>query len=325
MAYNRPWKSFSEQLQLLKDRGLIITDDDAALRYLERIGYYRLSAYLHTFRQFELKMEDAKIISTRLDSFVANTHFEDAIKLYWFDRRLRLILMDALERIEVAVRVDIAYLLGQKDAFVHHDIKYFHPRFATRMNKRAGKSAFDLWHEKYGSLVNRSKEDFVKHYKRNHGDDLPIWVAIEVWDFGAMSQLFAMMKVPDQTKVANKYGLSDFKIFASWLRALNYLRNLAAHHSRVWNRNVVDQPKLPKQGEIAWCDGFIGKDDLIAKPFLLMAICKQLMVVINPDSAWHLRLADLLGEFPEIQSDRKPSIEDMGTPENWETWWNDGQ
>lgn len=325
MAYNRPWKSFAEQLQLLKDRDLIITDDDAALRYLERIGYYRLSAYLHTFRQFEPYLEGGKLKSRRLDSFVANTHFEDAIKLYWFDRRLRLILMDALERIEVAVRVDIAYLLGQKDAFSHHDIKYFHTKFATRINKRAGKSAFDLWHEKYGSLVSRSKEDFVKHYKQNHGDDLPIWVAIEVWDFGAMSQLFAMMKVPDQSFIANKYGLSEFDKFASWLRALNYLRNLTAHHSRVWNRNVVDQPKLPKQGEIAWCDGFRGNNDLIAKPFLLMAICKHLMEVISPASTWHHRVYDLLGEFPVIQSDRKPSIEDMGMPENWQAWWNNRQ
>jgi len=61
MAYNRPWKSFAGQLQLLKDRGLIITGDDAALRYLERIGYYRLSAYLHTFRQFEPCIERGKL------------------------------------------------------------------------------------------------------------------------------------------------------------------------------------------------------------------------------------------------------------------------
>jgi abortive infection bacteriophage resistance protein len=325
LSYDRPWKSFEEQLALLKNRALVVTNDVAALRYLERIGYYRLSAYLHTFRQFEMALEGNRLISRQLDTFVPNTHFLDAVNLYWFDRRLRLVLMDALERIEIAVRVDIAYLLGQRGPLVHHEISQFHPSFAKKKNRHTGMLAFDQWHEKYGSLINRSKEDFVKHYRRSHGEQLPIWVAVEVWDFGAMSQLFSMMKANDQTAISSKYGVQDFKVFASWLRSLNYLRNLVAHHSRVWNRNVIDQPRLPKKGEISWCDDFIGNNDLIAKPFILMSICNHLMNIINKDSCWNKRLSSLFSEFPDIQSDRKPRVDDMGMPEGWLKWWNDRQ
>ena len=136
-----------------------------------------------------------------------------------------------------------------------------------------------------------------------------------------MSQLFAMMKVPDQQKIARKYGVGDFRVFASWLRSLNYLRNLTAHHSRLWNRNVIDQPKMPKAGDINWCDSFIGKKDLIARPFLLIAILRHLIRAICPNTSWHLRLRQHLEAFPETYSTSKRSIHDMGTPKDWETWW----
>ena len=125
MAYNRPWKSFAEQLELLKSRGMVVTDEAAALRYLERIGYYRLTAYWYPFRVFKLEQDPTtKVLRTvRTDQFVADTQFVDAVELYLFDKKLRLLVLDALERIEIALRVDIAYLLGQRNTFAHLDAK----------------------------------------------------------------------------------------------------------------------------------------------------------------------------------------------------------
>lgn len=308
MVYERPWKTFQQQLDLLVSRNLEVTDEEAALNYLQRIGYYRLSAYLYPFRVFRIQPNFELV---KEDEFVANTHFSDAVNLYIFDKKLRQLMLDALERIEVALRVDIAYLLGERDTFAYKHIDQFHPTFAARHGKHAA------WLQKYENLLERSKEDFVKHYRRKHGPDLPIWVAVEVWDFGAMSQLFSMMKVPDQTRISAKYGVADFKVFSSWLRSLNYLRNLCAHHSRLWNRNVIDQPKLPKQGEISWCDHYFGKKDLISKPFLLVNIVAHLMSIICPATEWHDRLIQLLGEFPEIKSERKVSINDIGLQDGW--------
>ncbi|EGG99216.1 Abortive infection bacteriophage resistance protein [gamma proteobacterium IMCC2047] len=323
MAYNRPWKSFEDQLKLLKSRGMTVTDEDAANSYLERIGYYRLSAYWYPFRVFEITQDanTRQIKTQRTDNFVDNSQFVDAVELYIFDKKLRLLVLDALERIEVALRVDMAYLLGQKGAFSYRDINLFHPTFATKPSPQIGMNKFQSWLAKYEALLNRSKEDFVEHYRQKHGADLPIWVAVEVWDFGAMSQLFNLMKVPDQTQIASKYGVNDFKVFASWLRSLNYLRNITAHHSRLWNRNIIDQPKLPKVGEIDWCDSFIGKPDLIAKSFLLLAITRHLVNVVCPNTQWHNRLEEHLDNFPTVHSDRKVSVEDMGTPPDWQSWW----
>jgi abortive infection bacteriophage resistance protein len=322
MAYQRPWKSYQELLELVKSRNMLVTDESAALSYLERIGYYRLSAYWYPFREFKLEIIEGKgMVGVKQDTFVQNTCFVDAAQLYVFDKQLRLLAQDALERIEVAIRVDIAHLLGERNTFAHQDISHFHTTFAGRVNRHTNQSAFLDWQDKYAGLINRSKEDFVKHYRMTHGDDLPIWVATEVWDFGALSQLFAMMKVPDQQYIATKYGVNDFKVFSSWLRSLNYLRNLVAHHSRLWNRNVIDQPKLPKLGEIEWCDGFIGKEDLIAKPFLLLAILRHIMKKVCPNTQWHIRLQKHLNSFPDINSNRKVTAQDLGLSENWESWW----
>jgi abortive infection bacteriophage resistance protein len=322
MTYNRPWMSFADQLELLKSRNMQVTDETAALSYLERIGYYRLSAYWYPFRVFRYQQSSVNqsITIIREDNFQPDTQFLDAVNLYIFDKHLRLLVGDALERIEVALRVDMAYLLGSRDLFAHHDINQFHPKFASQLGS-SGQPKFSDWQQKYTSLLGRSKEDFVKHYREKHGPNLPIWVAIEVWDFGLMSQLFSMMKVADQERIARKYGVQDWKVFQSWLRSLNYLRNLVAHHSRLWNRNVIDQPKLPQARAIPWCDSFIGKVDLQAKPFLLLAICRHMVKVVCPGTHWPERVKDHLNHFPDQYSSCKRSILDMGVMDTWQNWW----
>ena len=327
MAYKRPWKTFDEQLKLLESRGMLVTERDSSLSYLERIGYYRLSAYWYPFRVFSFSQDSntGKITSKATDVFAENTQFVNAVELYIFDKKLRLLVLDALERIEVSLRVDMAYLLGKQDAFAHQNIHCFHKKFAHKNTRNPRKNSFEVWQEKYSGLLSRSKEDFVKHYREKYDGNLPIWVAVEIWDFGAMSQLFSLMKVPDQSAIAVKYGISDFRVFASWLRSLNYLRNLSAHHSRLWNRNIIDQPKLPEKGEVEWCDDFIGKPDLIAKPFLLLAITRHLLKVVCPNTSWDERLKAHLNDFPSSYTEKNLSIDDMGASRNWKKWWRDGQ
>lgn len=321
-TYNRPWKSYDEQLALLVSRGMEIADYDNALHCLQTLGYYRLSAYWYPFRTFEASKActHKNPAYIRKDEFYPNTQFSDAVDLYAFDKKLRLLTFEALECIEIAVRVDIAHLLGKRDIFAHHSIKEFHNGVANRLNRRSNKRRFDTWQEKYGTLVNRSKEDFVKHYRAKYGKELPIWVAVETWDFGAMSQLYAMMKVSDKAQIATKYGV-EWQVFESWLRSLNYLRNLVAHHSRVWNRNVIDQPKLPRKGLLNWCDSFIGNQQALARPFLLFAIVRHLLNVISSDSEWPLKLELHFEHFPAQCSDKKLNIRDIGVVSNWREWW----
>jgi abortive infection bacteriophage resistance protein len=293
MTYNRPWLSFQQQLDQLKSRGMEITDDAAALEYLERIGYYRLSGYWYPFRIFHA--------GKATDQFVEGTHFLDAVNLYLFDKTLRFLVLDALERIEISLRVDIAYLLGEKDKFAHIHVANFHPSFA-RKKRASGLTAFDEWVKKYRGLVSRSKEDFVRHYMETHGAELPVWVAIEVFDFGALSQLLSLMSVKDQQSIAAKYGINDWDVFRSWIYSLSYLRNLAAHHSRMWNRNNTSPPKMLT--ELVWCKSFAVQQTLLAKPFVLLAITRELVKQVCPNTLWDQRVKAHLLQFPTQLSDK---------------------
>lgn len=315
-TYNKPYLTFEQQLEQLKSRGLEVTNDIAALEYLQRLGYYRLSGYLYPFRKAipPENFETRSITYKREDNFVPGAKFEDAVNLYIFDKKLRLLIADALERIEVAIRVDIAYLLGKKDRFAHTNPNLLHGNFTKKINPLTGRTKYQDWLLKQEQLVNRSKEDFVQHYQKKYGMPLPIWVEIELWDFGLLSFFYQGMAIGDQDKIAAKYKIPNGQIMQSWLRCLNYVRNVVAHHSRLWNRNLIDQPKLPKPGEMPVFDSLIGNTHVTSRVYIILCILIYLMQYICPRSAWKNRLFELINQFPVIAS---IGIKDMGFPTNW--------
>lgn len=316
-TYRKPYLTFQEQLALLKSRGLRVTDDAVALSYLERIGYYRLSAYWHQFRKTTFLQDPStnKRTVQRLDDFLPGHSFQQAIELYVFDKRLRLLVLDAIERIEVAIRVDIAYLLGQRDQFAYAKPAFLHGNFAKKQNANTGRTLHQEWLEKYGQVLARSKEDFVKHIKDKYGLPLPIWISVEIWEFGMLSRFFQGMTVADKSTIAAKYDITDWQVMESWLRALNFVRNVAAHHSRLWNKNLSDQPKLPKQGDIREFDSLIGKSDKPNRLYVMLCILIYFIRRISPNSSWPHRLTDLVKKFPKIPS---LTLEKMGFPSDWE-------
>ena len=295
MKKNKKWISFKDQLDVLKSRGLVVDNEPAALDYLERIGYYRLSGYWYSFRALKLGLDDAVEASERRqDAFQQGSHFKHAVDLYVFDKKLRLLALDALERIELAVRVDIAYLLGKQDAYAHENPDMFHGNF-TKIKRNGEQPAHQDWLEKYHSHVHRARrEPFVKHYLDKYGK-LPIWVAIEIWDFGLLSKVFAGLKHEHKEIIASKYGAKNGKAFASWLRGLNFIRNVSAHHSRLWNINVLE-----RSAEIE--DDAFWKQLNNARPYFYFCLMKRLLDVICPNSHWSSRFCTLLDEFPVIES-----------------------
>ncbi|MBF4520422.1 Abi family protein [Acinetobacter towneri] len=300
----KEWKSYSEQLSILEQRGLVVTDHRKALKYLERLGYYRLSGYWFPFRL------NAPNSYTKIDQFAPNTTFENIVQLYIFDKKLRLLVLDAIERIEMALRVDIAYCLGQKGALAYLLPQNFHGKFSKHKITKGKYSGFtqqQVWLQKFNASVKRnSKTDFVQHHQLKYGAQLPVWAAIELWDFGMMSTLYAGMKVVDQNLIASKYQVENGLIFAQWLRSLNHIRNIAAHHSRLWNVNIVDRSDVSSE--------FIGLNN--AKPFLYLCIMKKLLNVICPNSLWGSRLVQLFLDFPILES-RLVNIQQTGCRIGW--------
>ncbi len=307
MACPKTWKSYSEQLELLKLRGMNISDKGKALEYLERIGYYRLSGYWYPFREHVQTTRPTP--PQRLDTFKQGTCFSQIVELYVFDKQLRLLLIDALERIEIALREDIAYLLGEDDPFMYLDSNQLNNTRLLQHQK---------WLKRHAEFIDKSGEEGIKHYKTNYGLPLPIWVACGIWDFGTLSTLFSTMKIGDQEKISKKYDVLNGKTFASWLHSLNYLRNVCAHHNRLWNRNIDIQPKLPYLGQVLLTDPFIGDTHKQARVYLLICICRHFMGKINPSSTWWERLKrHLLDNFPSVDH-LGISVSDMGTIIDWD-------
>ncbi len=334
MTYSKGWLNYEEQLALLIGRGMAVNDQPKALEYLEKIGYYRLSGYWFPFRERsglvsrltdtgdKPKNPKAEIIA--LDNFVVGTNFGAVINLYVFDKLLRHLTMDALERIEIALRVDISHALGKIDTFAYAKAECLHESFTSVYDASRGITGHTAWMTKHGQLIARSKEEFVRHNKERYGLPLAIWVACEVWDFGTMSTLFNGMKERDQNEISAKYGLKSGRVFASWLRSLNYLRNVCAHHSRLWNRNIVDQPKLPPKNEVAWISEFEGdgatQRHARARCFLLLHITRHLLNVVNPRSTWKDRMRLHLLAFPTLGL-ADLNVSSMGANDHWEMNW----
>ena len=227
--YSKGALSFQQQVDLLRSRGLGIGDEQRAVRVLERTSYYRLSAYWLPFKQPN-------------DSFESGATFEEAERLYEFDRRLRLLVLDALERVEVRLRTQITYSLAHAyGPFAHEEPANFHagfdhPRWVTKLHDETG----------------RSHETFVNHFMNSYCGfpKLPIWMAAEVMTLGALFMLFRAMQPNDRRPIAARYGV-HYDVLASWLHALTYVRNVCAHHSRLWNRELAIQPRLPNK-ESLW-------------------------------------------------------------------------
>ncbi|MBP9023734.1 MAG: Abi family protein [Spirochaetes bacterium] len=310
----KPWISFEDQLKILKDRGIAVDNDSAAISYLKRVGYYRLSGYWYPFREHDKEASLLQSKPVRKDIFIKGSRFEDVIRLYIFDKKLRLLALDALERIEMSVRVDIAHLLGEKDSAAHENPDCFHGNFAKKqiqIGQNAGKTEYQVWLEKYNSLLHRARrESFVEHHQKEYGK-LPIWAAIELWDFGMLSKLFSGMQYADMQIIAAKYGAKDGREFAQWLRSLNLIRNVSAHHSRLWNINIVERSIVPQN----W-SSFLNNE----RPFFYFCIMKQMLNVICPNTTWGKRFTELLmNDFPDVNS-RAISLADFGLIDKWEEW-----
>ncbi len=332
MAYTKPWQSYEDQLDLLSSRGLAVTDRAKALECLQRIGYYRLSGYWFPFRERSgpLTLLDEKgrkparpnkVETIALDDFKPGATFENAVRLYVFDKKLRLLAMDALERIEIALRVDVSHTLGELDPFAYLRPELFHESFSRDLNNGKGVTRHHEWLSKHARLITDSKEEFVRHNKSKYGLPLAIWVACEVWDFGTLSRLYAGMRETEQDAISARYGIRNGRVFATWLRSLNYLRNVCAHHSRLWNRNIVDQPRLPPVAEVPWVEPFEDNAHLRARCFLLLRIARHLLQVVNPNSSWPERIkAHLQEDFPNLDH-LGLSLSGMGAPDGWEEGW----
>ncbi|MFZ2235477.1 MAG: Abi family protein [Dokdonella sp.] len=298
MKFNKPALSFAEQVRLLQSRGLLIADADAAERFLSHTNYYRFAGYLLPFES------DHPTHALR-----SGTTFEQVTQLYLLDRELRLLVMDAIERIEVSVRTQWAYHLA------HHAAAhaYLLPELVTSAALHIRQLAI-LERE-----LDRSSETFIKHFKSHYSQpDLPpVWAVCEIMSLGQLSQWYTLLRpISLRKQIARIYGL-DQQVLQSVLQHLTYVRNICAHHGRLWNREMVItcvDPKNPAK---------LG--DALAAPesrrlYKTLCVITHLLDCIQPNNEWRDRLVGLL-------SSRTSATAAMGFPAEWTDFelWKSGR
>ena len=295
----KPYLNINQQIKLLKNRGLKITDIEKARYCLHHIGYHRLSGYFILFRQLDT-------ITNKIGNFIHGSEFKDAVDLYIFDKKLRILILDGIERIEVSVRVNIADLLGEIDPFAYENINLLQPKFVE--------NHFQKWTETHNANLKKS-HSFAKNGKAKYNPKLPIWEVIEVWDFGMMSKFYNGIKLNHRVNIARIYAIPKTIDMASWLQTLNFLRNMSAHHSRLWNQNIGTRPQLPKGDEFPKFNPPKGDDNRI---YYGLCIMVYLIREISPNSTWPARLKNLLLDFPNFPKITGQSVKEMGFFDGWE-------
>jgi abortive infection bacteriophage resistance protein len=299
VPYPKPHLDIPDQLALLESRGMAVADRVRAAHYLRRLGYYRLSGYWYPARERQMVLDTAgKTVMAVTDKFRPGTTFERAVDLYVFDKRLRLLFLDAIERIEVALRVDAALLLSVRDPLAHRDPLQVHRNFATKIEGKTGLTRHAAWIGRLDKATAQSKEEFVSRFQAKYSSPLPIWIAVELWDFGMLSHFVSGMKHPDLVTLAGAYQLTRPELLASWIRNINNVRNVCAHHGRLWNRDLTDDPKRLKPGEIPALDHVFIPGAATSRIYTTGSIIQHFMRQVSPHSSWGTRFKQHIATFP---------------------------
>ena len=292
VQFTKPPLSLDAQIDLLIERGLHVPDRAQARHYLTHINYYRLRGY---WLPFEVASEHAE------HRFRPGTRFDHVIALYVFDRHLRLLLLDLIERVEVAVRTQWAYQLAMRHgAHAHLNANLF------RDLKQYATSLKTLKDE-----VKHSRETFIEHYRNTYTQpDLPpIWAISEVISMGQLSKWFQNLKHREDRQAIARVMQIDEWVLCSFLHHLTLVRNLCAHHSRIWNRHFAITMKFPKH-PLSIRDSINPAAD--RQLYNTLVMLSYFMRIISPDSQWRAQFLTLLEQYPQVQ----PRA--MGFPENWQ-------
>ena len=298
IGYTKKPLTLAEQIVRLKQRGLIFDDESEATAYLFNISYYRLRAYTYPFQEND---ENSEHNFTRKD-----IHFKDIIDLYCFDRRLRSLIFNAIEKIEVAVRTKIVQIYAESTSDSH-----------WYNNESLYRFGYDDLLVHINADITRSNEDFIKHYnsKYNNPPMPPSWMALEVVSFTTLSRLFQSLKLDNRKKyITEQFGLKNVKILENWLHSISNLRNCCAHHSRVWNRRFMVSVTLPYDTLFPFMDRTTIGQIHTNKLFAVLSCIAYILDIISPGSDFKKNIKELL------KSDcRLLDLKDMGFPKYWQS------
>jgi abortive infection bacteriophage resistance protein len=291
-SYTKPWLSYQDQVSLLESRGMAIGDVRAAAEFLRHVNYYRFSGFCLAFESSRHQFQDG-------------VTFEQIQAAYYFDLALRDVITEALEVAELDFRAAIAYHLGcEYGAFGHTVPGNFFTQFIHAD-----------WLDKLRKEAQRSSELFVDHFKATYREfpDLPVWAITEIMSFGSLSRMCRGMKKRDQKAIASQYGLQPHD-WLSWMHHLTYVRNLCAHHCRLWDRVWSIKPKLPR-GQVWKPPHLASNNRLFATLLILNVLIGRCSTITAFPAQWRSRVEALIDQSPAVPN----TAQLMGLTATWKT------
>lgn len=269
---NRIYSSPKEFVAFLQKAGLEVADPHKAASYAHNIGYFRLAVYMFPF------LEEPKS-SFR---FKPGTTFEQILRIYDFDKKLRLLLFNEIEKIEIAFRNAILYTMQAMTA---------DPFWITKA-EYVGNETLDYIKREY----NKSGEDFIVHFRKVlRKPTAPAFTVAEILSFGTMTWIYKCLPFKYRKDVARKFCLNA-PVLESWINVVVLMRNACCHHSRLWNRvnNIIT---LDMEG--MWRPWLTENPDK-RRVYYNICIVKYMLDIISPANDFLPKIERLLAMFPEI-------------------------
>lgn len=320
LAPPKQFKTYEELIDILIERGMVIDNRERAIRKLAQVGYYRLSGFWYPARMIECD-ESHKPIQCellkrpkRLNRFQPGTEFDQVFNLYLFDKKLRLAMLDGLERIEIFVRSVIAHELGRgkkkqpgsgediPEPLAWKDSDYINGKFLKTRRDNQGRdkpSSWEEWQNKHCRLIERSQEDCIVWHNKNE-KEIPFWAVIEAWDFGTMSKYYGMLKDQYRQRICLRLGIenkTETDVLRFWLMEMNILRNRCAHHTRIWNQH---SSRVLKVTSHEYFEDIKENSNTLSRLYGLIRVMWFLIKQIGPSSCWFDDVNRLIEQFPQV-------------------------
>lgn len=301
MQYKKKCMMPDQLVPLLRSRNLEFKgySEEEAENYIGHIGYFRFSAYLDILRKEPKKVGGFP----KDDRFMDGETFDHALALYRFDRKLRMILFNELEKIEIAIRSAIVNIVSYElnDVFWLTNPDYFEspPLFKHATSLKIIKQK-----------VKNSNENFILHFKQRYVDEFPpAWMIAEILTFGSLYEIFYGFKVNRiKRKVARDFKINNIDVFQNWTKTLKILRNFCCHHSRLWNRDDTRNIENLTSPMAPWITMIPDKQ----KMYFKICILKYFLNEVSPHNSLTKKLEDL---FEKYKGDVDPTA--MGFPAIW--------
>ena len=288
---SKPFKSIQEQIEILKERGLIVNDEAYAYRVLSHVNYYRLSGYTLTLRK------DNK--------FYNNIELEQVMQIYNFDAELRVTLLYLLEYIEVSFRTHFGYFHSKKCG----------PLGYLDKENFVNKNHYDKFNGIILKLIkeNEINEIFVKHHNEKYEGQFPCWVIVELMSFGCLSRGFKNLYDDVKEMICMEhYSPIPYDYIENWLQGFVILRNICAHRGRLYNRYITFSPKLSKKDKKLFKDSNLDLNKQTKQVFTYIYVINKLINDIEIKKNFINTFKTLIEKYPFVK------LHHYGFPEDWE-------